>query len=99
METKMKTATEQAIDQVEANASVEWNAEADAAVRHLCSNRQSITSDDVWALMSSKTHEPRAMGAVMRRAYRDGLIIPIDRWVQTQRASAHKRPVRIWEVV
>jgi hypothetical protein len=86
-----------AIDRVEENADALWLAVAYNAVLD-CARLHpwGFTTDDVWARIGGPPREPRAMGAVMRRAKADGVIVPLDEWRLTARASAHRRPCRVW---
>lgn len=62
-----------------------------------------ITSEDVWAKMTdqgfSKPAEPRAMGPVMLRGVREGLIRPTGRFVTSTMRTRHAGPIREYEVV
>lgn len=81
------------------NANTSWKAAAVAIVRHLATTKSEFTADEVWAELDSlgfSTAEHRAMGAVMRQAAVDGLIIKTDRVVPTTRPSANRRPVAVW---
>lgn len=96
----MKTGSqlrEEAIKQVEENADALWVLQAESVVEFLAERRRYFTTDDVWDLLIESPREPRAMGAVMRRAQADGLITPTDKWQMTRRASSHSRPIRIWK--
>jgi hypothetical protein len=94
--TNGKTLLDEAIKQVEINAAEDWLSEADAAVDILAAARISFTTDDVWQKLTTKTHEPRAMGAVMLRAARDGLIKSTGQWAESNRPASHRRPLRVW---
>ena len=81
------------------HANTNWKAAAIAVVRHLATTKSEFTADEVWAELDSlgfTTGEHRAMGAVMRQAAVDELIIKTDRVVPTTRPSANRRPVAIW---
>jgi hypothetical protein len=81
------------------NANTEWRDAALAIVRNLAATCCEFTSDQVWAELDAqgfRTREHRAMGAVMRAAAMDGLIIKTDRVVPTIRPCANRRPVAIW---
>jgi hypothetical protein len=88
-----------AIDRVDENAQKDWKDAARVAVAALASLKDTFTTDDVWKLLETQgyqTHEPRALGAVMRRAARNGLIESTDRTRLSERPECHRRPVRIW---
>lgn len=91
---------DEAISQVESAMDRQWKHIALAAVRVLAERGDPFTTDDVWAkvegLSLATTHEPRAMGAVMQRAAKLGLIKATDRTVQSRRPRCHARPVRVW---
>ena len=89
----------EAIQVVGDNANQEWIDAAAAAVIKIALRQTTLTSDDVWEELSGKgvaTHEPRAMGAVMSRCARDGVIVRTDRVIPTKRSCANHRPIAIW---
>lgn len=91
-------ARDDAIDRAGAHADQTWAAHAVAAVRG-AARLFRFTTDDVWARLEQygvQTHEPRALGAIMKQLERDGEIVPTGDWVQTRRPAAHARPIRVW---
>jgi len=88
-----------AIAAASAEADRAWMREAMAAVRHLATVHDEFTTDNVWACLPNdvSTHEPRAMGAVMRAAMKEGVIAPLDRYEMSARPACHCRPVRVWK--
>lgn len=88
---------EKAIDTVELHVNPEWKAEAMQAVELLATLHHTFTTDAVWALIKSETHEPRAMGAIMRTATKNGIITPTDIHMPSLRKASHRRPVRVWQ--
>ena len=88
-----------AIDRVEAGASQQWRDAALSAVWNVAATRQTFTTDDVWVRIddSAVVAEPRAMGAVMRKARAEGYIQPTDEFRLSQRVASHRRPLRVWE--
>lgn len=92
-----------AIVAVAAHTRADWIALARQAVRELCAAGRPFTSDDVWDTIDRRAGgradppEPRALGAVMRWADRQGLAVPTDRTSPSQRPDCHRRPVRIWQ--
>jgi hypothetical protein len=92
--------TTEAIERVEEHANDRWIAEVRDVVRLLASCRHEFTTDDVWLQVDRldvTTHEPRAMGAVMRFAARSGWVTATDRVVSSLRPECHCRPVRVWQ--
>lgn len=61
-----------------------------------------VTSEDVWALLRfrgiSPPAEPRAMGPVMQRGIREGLIRPVG-YRQSTNPKHHADVMRVYEVV
>lgn len=90
-----------AIARADAAAKEQWKEDALAAVYICAELHKEFTTTTVWFWLS-KDHnfkmpaEPRAMGPVIRRAHKLGWIEPTDRFVNTNRASRHRAPVRIW---
>jgi hypothetical protein len=97
--TTPQEARDAALERVEAAAHEEWLIAAADAVTYLAAMYEEFDADAIWALLRQSehtTHEPRAMGAVLRNAARDGMIAPTDRWVQSRRTACHGRPIRVW---
>lgn len=86
---------ERGLDRVEAG-NPHWIEDASAAVRYIAARREFFTSDAIWKLVGSAPSERRAMGAVMRRALRDGIAERTDRTANSTRADCHCRPIRVW---
>jgi hypothetical protein len=63
-----------AIAQVDANADDEWKRYALGFVAELSADLDEFTTDDLWDAGLIKPREPRALGPVMRRAAKRGLI-------------------------
>lgn len=94
-------AADMAIDGVEANASTTWLDIARGIVRSYPPGH-SFTTDDVWHALSFvdvRTHEPRALGAVMRGLQRDGVIENTKSYQPSARAECHARPIPVWRRV
>lgn len=89
---------DESIKKVEENADAEWLEAAYEAVLKVAKRCDMFTSDDVWAEVDLPAREPRAMGAVMMKAYRNGVIQPTTYWQESRRRSAHARPLRVWAV-
>lgn len=87
-----------AIDLVDEHADETWKTEANRLMFRFAAGARPFTADDLWAELQRSgvtTHEPRALGAVFRRAARDGIITPIGYKAST-RPECHGRPVRVW---
>lgn len=99
---ELEAATDAAVDRAGTNANVLWLREADATVAVLCKIGDDFTTDDVWRILTDKgveTHEPRAMGAVMRKKSKEGFIRPAGYTRKTLRRSSHRRPLEVWRPV
>ena len=99
----MSTATEardEAIERVDKNAPREWMEVAEKCVMDLALSRDTFTTDDVILELVAKKHglpsEPRALGPVMKRARREQWIEPTATFRQSERASRHAAPIRVW---
>ncbi|MCK9250668.1 MAG: hypothetical protein M0P31_17025 [Solirubrobacteraceae bacterium] len=91
-----------AIDQAEANAPAEWSAQARRALWTLVRDHPGrlLTTDEVWSQLdwagAGPPPEPRALGAVMRAAWKAGVIEPTEDYRPSNRPDCHRRPVRVW---
>ena len=93
-------ARDKALAQVEANADPAWKIHARTAIEFLAKTRHEFTTDDVWQHLADRhqegPREPRALGAMMTTAARDGWIMPTDRYVPSARPDCHRRPIKVW---
>ena len=94
-------AKREAIERVDANMEKDWAALVEAAIMLVASRQPEFTTDDVWDELDGaiEPHERRAMGAVMLRVARKGVIAATDRTRPSARAVCHANPKRIWKVV
>lgn len=90
-----------ALGRVEEHATPEWIDLATQCGAWLSENRQQWSADDLWERMETRhpdvtTHEPRALGAVVRRLKSAGHIDaePV-RYVKSKRAQSHLRPIPV----
>lgn len=86
-----------ALAQVETNAHQEWMEMAVQCMYGLAASGAEFTSDTVRDAVPEEfaTHEPRALGPVMMRGIRDGVITAVG-WTTEGRAAAHARPRRLY---
>jgi hypothetical protein len=81
-----------------------WRLLAEDSARWCARMRPTFTTDDVWARMVSqdpegaKVREPRALGAIMSKLHRDGVLAPTGEYVPSARPSAHRNPKREWRI-
>jgi hypothetical protein len=88
-----------ALQRVEDNADAEWKQAALEATRLCAVEMPEFTTDQVWRVLARTeygTHEPRAMGAIMRQAVALGWVKPSNEYRTSERPECHKRPVKIW---
>ena len=91
---------DEAIAKGEANAKESWKKAASAAIAQVAMLYDTFTTDEVWMRLgksSDSTHDPRAMGSIMRNAQKQGIIAPTTLWRNSARVSCHKRPSRVWK--
>lgn len=89
---------EEAIARVDEHADPDWKSTAYNVGRALAATRPTFTSQDIFDAMPDTvhTHEPRAMGAVIRALKRDGVLEATDQFVSSTSVLAHGRPARVW---
>lgn len=62
-----------------------------------------FTTDDVWEIAAKRSWivpaEPRAIGAAIVRASKEGLIASTGAYQKSRRPDCHARPVAIWRRV
>ncbi|MCB5179540.1 hypothetical protein [Streptomyces antimicrobicus] len=83
-----------AIAQVDANADAAWKSYALGFIAELSGRMGEFTTDDLWDAGLVKPREPRALGPVMRRAAKRGLITTTGAF----RASRYRNcaPLPVW---
>ena len=94
-----ETLRDEALQRAERHAAEKWKQAALEAVEFLARNRSEFTSEAVLEILERSpytTHEPRAMGAVIRKAHRVGFIEPTDVFVPSVRSRTHRMPKRVW---
>jgi hypothetical protein len=96
-------ARDAAIEQVEANADPDWKEAFYQAVETVAGRMEEFTADEVWEHLSTvpnvpKQHEPRAAGAVIVRAMKNGVIRAKPNFFQkSRRRSCHSSPIQVYE--
>jgi hypothetical protein len=91
---------EQGIANSERTAGQRWQDEAIECVKIFKDIVPDFTCDEVrlWASVGGLEVPPeaRAWGAVMRRAAKEGLIVPTDRFRASTDPFCHRSPARVW---
>ena len=89
---------DEALDRAERNANDAWKQTVEAVVLHLARMRPTFTADDVWTHLQShcdvSTHEPRALGAILRKLTAENKIRPTGGFAPSVRR--HAAPIRLW---
>jgi hypothetical protein len=93
-------AAQDGMSRADANANDTWKQAAEAAVIHVARMRPTFTADDVWRQLQFatgvETHEPSALGPILNRLRRQGVIKQTGEFVVSHRASRHAAPLRVW---
>lgn len=89
---------EHARDEAIANLEAAYDGWINSVLKIISSipDQQTFTTDYLWEQVDSEPKEPRAMGAVMTKAKKDGLISATGNYIKSRRAECHARPVMIW---
>lgn len=89
---------DEAMGRADRHADAEWKATAEAVIIHLARMRPTFTADDVWHHLTThcnvETHEPRALGAILKKLTADGTIKPTGGFAPSKRR--HAAPIRLW---
>lgn len=88
-----------AIVRVATNADDAWWSAAMLAFARVATEHGLFTTDEVWAALDGAgvdTHEPRAMGAIVKRARAAGWIEPTGGYRESDRPGCHRRPCALW---
>ncbi|HGJ4321654.1 TPA: hypothetical protein ACLFMB_001697 [Salmonella enterica subsp. diarizonae serovar 61:l,v:1,5,7] len=74
-----------------------WKQKAYEVVVNVAKTHQEFTPDEVWAAGLEKPEEARALGGVMARARKEGLIEKTGRVRPTTQPESHATDVTIWQ--
>ncbi len=89
-----------ALQSVDDHADPDWRDVAYDCVVAVAQRFAMFTTDQVLDELakhpSVTTHEGRALGPVMMRAAKAGVIVATDRFVTSEAVSRHKAPKRVW---
>lgn len=90
-----------ALAQVEQDAHDEWKKGVAAIVASFPPGTE-FTTDRVWWHLEQRgltTHEPRAMGAAVKKLLRDKVVEKTGQMRETTRPQAHTRPIPVYRRV
>lgn len=77
--------------------SVSWAERAYDTVISVAETHQEFTPDDIWKTGLPKPVEARALGGVMARAKREGIIEKTGRVQPTTQVESHGADITIWK--
>lgn len=91
-----RAARDAALDRVEANADGRWLARVEQVIRTLAAAGVPFVADDIWEWMPQGRGEvdPRAVGPVMMRLAREGVIVKTGQMQPS--ARRHATPMTEW---
>jgi hypothetical protein len=94
-------AADEAIERVDQHADPDWKEAALAAVRSVAERAAEFTADDVWEELvtnwpDAQTHDPRALGPVIRRAVKAGWIEHTGEFRRSKRPESHGCPKSVY---
>ena len=91
---------EQGMAAANAAAGYTFQQHARASIVVLALTQKEITTDDVWKHLWDRgvdTEHRGAMGSIMRRAARDGIVVKTDRMVPAKRDDQRKHGLIVWQ--
>lgn len=91
-----QAAATEAIERGLESAAPGWQETALQAAYDLCLRMTEFTTDELESV-AAKTHDPRAIGGIMRIAAKRGWCAATDRTRESRLASCHGRPKRVWK--
>jgi membrane protein involved in colicin uptake len=92
--------TDKAVARVGQAANQAWKDACYEAIKEACRRWDTFTSEDVNDILDElevHTHEPRAMGAMMRKAQADGYCQPTSEFVPSHRTTSNSYTKRVWK--
>ena len=97
-----RAARDRGIARVAAAAAEGFADQAFAALDRVARVQQRLIVDDIWAALGSAggiapTRDKRAMGAVLQRGVREGVILPTPQFQASAQKQCHANPRRIWQ--
>lgn len=96
---KIAVSRDKAINRVDAHADIEWKVKAYTIGEQIARANETMISENIWDALTRNgftTHEPRAMGAVMRKLNSRKVVEATDRFIPSPSPLGHGRPTRVW---
>ena len=96
--TRIEVARDNAIRRADVHANKDWKTVAYEVGQILARDNDNLISEDIMEAMPLwvSTHEPRALGAVMRRLAKNGFIVATSEYVRSTSPLGHARPSVVW---
>jgi hypothetical protein len=97
---KGSEARDTALQLVYENAHMLWKAHARVSLILTAAETEFFIVDDVWKRMpedAPKTHENRAMGAILKWGQKCGYCEPTDEFQPSAQPQCHRNPRRVWK--
>lgn len=93
-----RAARDEALARVDAHVEPAWRDAALAALERVAHREREFLVEEVWKELGdvAPPHEGRAMGAVIQRGRREGLIAPTDTFRASSNPLHHAVPRRVW---
>ena len=92
--------TNEAVARSGEHAAPEWSKYARVCLRSLCERKQTLTVDDLCALLSRydvHTHNSSALGAIMRHGAKSGWMKLSGEYKKSDDPKKHSRVLPIWQ--
>jgi hypothetical protein len=86
------------MNRAENHADEEWKQAVVDAIYMLAKGPSAFTTDEVWLAVGddASTHEPRAMGPMIRNCVRAGMIVKAEGLQCSSLSACHRRPKQLW---
>jgi hypothetical protein len=92
--------TTASITRVDQAAKEAWKHDCMEAIKEACRRWEAFTSEDVADILDEQyhttTHEPRAMGAMMKKAQAAGYCEPTNQFIPSHRTTSNSYSKRVW---
>jgi hypothetical protein len=86
-----------ALATVEEHAGIDWINKAREKLMEVALANDTFIVDAIWDTGLSEPHEARAIGAVLVWGRNQGVIVPTERFIPSERAGCHRNPRRVWQ--
>lgn len=91
-----REARDKAMGSVSVHADADWKWSAENAIRARACLPHPFTSEEILSAVGHAPGEHRAIGPILQKLYREGVIKPTGRFVQGKSVTRHGAPIREW---